>query len=87
MAQTERIYDNRYKYNLKAEGCSFDRLVRRVARQMELEPKDVVAPGKYAHVKVPPCRIVMRRFQLFDQSSPSTFRKDDGKLDIIDDKS
>jgi hypothetical protein len=36
------------KYQLKAEGYSFDWLVRRVARQLELEPKDVVAPGKYA---------------------------------------
>ena len=36
------------KYKLKAEGYSFDWLVRRVARQLELEPKDVVASGKYA---------------------------------------
>jgi len=35
-------------YKLKAEGYNFDWLVRRVARQLELEPKDVVAPGKYA---------------------------------------
>jgi REP element-mobilizing transposase RayT len=35
------------KYKLKAEGYSFDWLVRRVARQLELEPKDVLAPGKY----------------------------------------
>ncbi len=36
------------KYQLKAEGYSFDWLVGRVARQLELEPKDVLAPGKYA---------------------------------------
>ncbi len=36
------------KYQLEAEGYSFDWLVGRVARQLELEPKDVLAPGKYA---------------------------------------
>ena len=36
------------KYKLKAEGYSFDWLARRAAKQLELEPKDVVAPGKYA---------------------------------------
>ncbi len=35
------------KYKLKAAGYSFDWLVRRVARQLELEPKEVLAPGKY----------------------------------------
>lgn len=36
------------KYQLEAEGYSFDWLVERVAKQLELEPKDVLAPGKYA---------------------------------------
>ena len=36
------------KYLLEAEGYNFDWLVGRVARQLELEPKDVLAPGKYA---------------------------------------
>jgi putative transposase len=36
------------KYQLQTEGYSFDWLVGRVARQLELEPKDVLAPGKYA---------------------------------------
>jgi len=36
------------KYRLEAEGYGFDWLVGRVARQLELEPKDVLAPGKYA---------------------------------------
>jgi len=36
------------KYQLEAEGYSFDWLVGHVARQLELEPKDVMAPGKYA---------------------------------------
>lgn len=33
---------------LQAKGYSFDWLVGRVARQLEIEPKDVLAPGKYA---------------------------------------
>ena len=36
------------KHQLKAEGYSFDWLVERVAKQLELETKDVLAPGKYA---------------------------------------
>ena len=36
------------KYQLEAEGYSFDWLVGHVARQLGLEPKDVLAPGKYA---------------------------------------
>jgi hypothetical protein len=36
------------KYQLEAEDYSFDWLVGRVARQLELEPKDVLAPGRYA---------------------------------------
>jgi plasmid maintenance system antidote protein VapI len=36
------------KYQLQAQGYSFDWSVGRVARQLELEPKDVLAPGKYA---------------------------------------
>jgi putative transposase len=36
------------KYQLEADGYGFDWLVGRVARQLELEPKDVLAPGKYA---------------------------------------
>jgi len=36
------------KYLLEAEGYNFDWLVGSVARQLELEPKDVLAPGKYA---------------------------------------
>ena len=36
------------KSQLEAEGYSFDWLVGRVARQLEIEPKDVLAPGKYA---------------------------------------
>ncbi len=35
------------KPQLEAEGYSFDWLVERVARQLEIEPKDVLAPGKY----------------------------------------
>ena len=35
------------KSQLEAEGYSFDWLVGRVARQLEIEPKDVLAPGKY----------------------------------------
>ena len=35
------------KCQLEAEGYSFDWLVGRVARQLEIEPKDVLAPGKY----------------------------------------
>ncbi len=35
------------KSQLEAEGYSFDWLVERVARQLEIEPKDVLAPGKY----------------------------------------
>jgi chromosomal replication initiation ATPase DnaA len=33
---------------LEAAGYSFDWLVGQVARQLEIEPKDVLAPGKYA---------------------------------------
>lgn len=36
------------KSQLEAAGYSFDWLVGRVARQLEIEPKDVLAPGKYA---------------------------------------
>jgi len=36
------------KSQLDAAGYSFDWLVGRVARQLEIEPKDVLAPGKYA---------------------------------------
>jgi putative transposase len=36
------------KHQLKAAGYSFDWLVERVAKQLELETKDVLAPGKYA---------------------------------------
>jgi hypothetical protein len=36
------------KSQLEAEGYSFDWLVGRVARQLELEPKDVLAAGKNA---------------------------------------
>jgi hypothetical protein len=33
---------------LEAAGYGFDWLVGRIARQLEIEPKDVLAPGKYA---------------------------------------
>ena len=36
------------KSHLEAKGYSFDWLVGRVARKLEIEPKDVLAPGKYA---------------------------------------
>ena len=36
------------KSKLDAAGYSFDWLVGRVASQLEIEPKDVLAPGKYA---------------------------------------
>jgi hypothetical protein len=36
------------KYQLKAKGYSFDWLVGHVAKQLEIRPKDVLAPGKYA---------------------------------------
>ncbi|MGD8889526.1 MAG: transposase [Desulfobacterales bacterium] len=36
------------KSQLEAAGYSFDWLVGQVARQLEIEPKDVLAPGKYA---------------------------------------
>ena len=36
------------KYQLEAKGYSFDWLVGRVAKQLEIKPKDVLAPGKYA---------------------------------------
>jgi len=36
------------KTQLAAAGYSFDWLVKRVAKQLEIEPKDVLAPGKYA---------------------------------------
>jgi REP element-mobilizing transposase RayT len=36
------------KYKLEAQGYSFDWLVKRVAQLLELEPKDVLAAGKYA---------------------------------------
>ncbi len=36
------------KSKLEAAGYSFDWLVGRVARQLEIEPKEVLAPGKYA---------------------------------------
>jgi REP element-mobilizing transposase RayT len=36
------------KSQLEAAGYSFDWLVGRVARQLEIEPKEVLAPGKYA---------------------------------------
>ena len=36
------------KHQLKAAGYSFDWLVGRVAGQLELDPKDVLAPGKYS---------------------------------------
>ena len=36
------------KSQLEATGYSFDWLVGRVARQLEIEPKDVLAPSKYA---------------------------------------
>jgi REP element-mobilizing transposase RayT len=36
------------KYQLEAQGYGFDWLVGRVARQCGIEPKDVLAPGKYA---------------------------------------
>jgi hypothetical protein len=36
------------KSRLESEGYRIDWLVGRVARQLEVEPKDVLAPGKYA---------------------------------------
>jgi len=36
------------KYQLQAQGYGFEWLVERVARQCELEPKEVLAAGKYA---------------------------------------
>ncbi len=33
---------------MDAAGYGFDRLVGRVARQLEVKPKVVLAPGKYA---------------------------------------
>lgn len=36
------------KSQLKAGGYGFDWLVGRVARQLEIKPKEVLAPGKYA---------------------------------------
>ncbi len=36
------------KSKREAAGYSFDWLVGRVARQLEIEPKEVLAPGKYA---------------------------------------
>jgi putative transposase len=36
------------KCRLEAKGYSFDWLVERVARQLNVEAKDVLAPGKYA---------------------------------------
>jgi hypothetical protein len=36
------------KSQLESEGYSFDWLVGRVVGQLEIEPKDVLAPGKYA---------------------------------------
>ena len=36
------------KCQLEAKGYSFDWLVERVARQLDVEAKDVLAPGKYA---------------------------------------
>jgi REP element-mobilizing transposase RayT len=36
------------KYELQARGYTFDWLVKRVAQVLELEPKDVLAAGKYA---------------------------------------
>ncbi len=36
------------KSRLKAAGYGFDWLVGHVARQLEIEPKEVLAPGKYA---------------------------------------
>jgi hypothetical protein len=38
------------KSKLKAQGYSFDWLVGRVAKQLEIEWKVVLAPGKYAPV-------------------------------------
>lgn len=35
------------KYKIKSEGYDFDWLVKRVARVMEISPKDVLAQGKY----------------------------------------
>ncbi len=36
------------KSKLEAAGYNFDWLVGRVARQLEMEPKEVLAPGNYA---------------------------------------
>ena len=36
------------KSQLEAAGYSFDWLVGRVAMQLEIEPKEVLTPGKYA---------------------------------------
>ena len=36
-----------HKSQLEAEGYSFDWLIGRIARQLEIEPKDVMASGKY----------------------------------------
>jgi len=35
-------------YELEAQGYNFDWLVKRVAKLLEIEPKDVLAAGKYA---------------------------------------
>ena len=36
------------KSRLESEGYSIDWLVGRVARQLEVDPQDILAPGKYA---------------------------------------
>jgi len=38
------------KYQLKAQGYDFSWLVERVARLFNLNPKDVLSPGKYPHI-------------------------------------
>lgn len=35
------------KYKLKAQGDGFEWLVKRVAQLMEIEPQDILSPGKY----------------------------------------
>ena len=43
------------RYSLKASGYDFDWLVSRVAQSLQIEPEDVVAPGKYAQRKGSQC--------------------------------
>ena len=56
-------------YSLKATGYDFDWLVSRVAQSLRIEPKDVMAPGKY--FRTVKARSLLRRARTGDDDCRS----------------